>query len=617
MFNLDDLKNNPLNFAQTVDLALLKESVVFLNDHYRKGKALVSDDVYDLLVETLNKRDCNHQINQNDNNGSNRKVKLPIFMGSMDKLKPKSSRLHKFIMDDIDYILSDKLDGISLMVFVCDGNYKCYTRGDGHIGEDITYLLNENILFKDSKIPNIDIMVRGELIIEKKNSHLFKSNIRNIVSGYSNRNNVDTEIQKYLRFMVYEVIGNDLLPSQQMEIAHNYFNTVNHQLCNNFDNAYLENYFQNRKKYSDFDIDGIIITKNIQYKHQKSGNPKHSVAFKMINDEQIKETVVTDVKWTPSKDGYLKPVVHYEAIVIGGCNYTKANGVNAQNIVKNKIGIGSRIKVIRSGDVIPNIFEVMTPGNVIMPDLKWTWNESGKDIVLDEKTGEQGIQEIVYFFKTLKIKGVSDKLIRKMVSNGFDTLDKILRVKRNELLKMDGIQNKTADNIIENILNAIENSDICKVMTASNCVGRIIGEKKIQNFLDNIKDIIKKKYTDEELYNKCIRLNDFGDNSTRDFIVGLKKFKEFMKTHSYIHINYSKNIIEGNIFNNMSICFTGIRNEDLENHIRKNNGNIVNQVKKADILIYKTKSNSQKFKDAIEKNIEIIQIEDFINKYLK
>lgn len=617
MFNLDDLKNNPLNFAQTVDLALLKESIVFLNDHYRKGKPIVSDDIFDLLNETCKQRDSNHHIIQNDNNGSNRKIKLPVFMGSMDKLKPKSTRLHKFIMDDIDYILSDKLDGISLLVLVSGGNYKCYTRGDGKIGEDITYLLNEQILFKDGIIPDIDIIVRGELIIEKKNSHLFKSNIRNIVSGYSNRNNVDTEIQKYLRFIVYEVIGNDLLPTQQMEISNNYFNTVNHQLCNNFDNTYLENYFQNRKKYSSFDIDGIIITKNINYKHQKSGNPKHSVAFKMINDEQIKETVVTGVKWTPSKDGYLKPVVHYEPIVIGGCNYTKANGVNAQNIVKNKIGIGSQIKVIRAGDVIPNIFEVMTEGEVIMPDLKWTWNESGKDIVLDERTDEQDIQEIVYFFKVLKIKGVSDKLIRKIVSYGFDTLGKILQVKRNELLKMDGIQNKTADNIIENILNAVENSDICKIMTASNCFGRSIGEKKIQNVIDNIKDVIKKKYTDEELYNNCIKLNDFGDSSTRDFIVGLKKFKDFMKTHPYIQINYSKNVIEGNIFNNISICFTGIRNEELENHIRKNNGIIVNQINKANILIYKTKSNSQKFKEAIEKNIEIIQIEDFINKYCK
>ena len=242
MFNLDDLRNNPMNFDHNVDIALLKESIEFLNKHYRNGKLIVSDDIYDLMVDTLKKRDSSYTSKINDNNNINKKTKLPLFMGSMDKLKPNSSRLHKFIMDDVDYIISDKLDGISLLLAVENGNYKCYTRGDGNIGEDITYLLNEHILFKNGVIPDIDIIVRGELIIEKKNSINFKSNIRNVVSGYSNRNEVDKNIQKYLVFIVYEVIDNRLLPSEQMALGNNYFNLVNYKLCNNFDNDYLENY---------------------------------------------------------------------------------------------------------------------------------------------------------------------------------------------------------------------------------------------------------------------------------------------------------------------------------------------------------------------------------------
>ena len=187
MFNLDDLRNNPMNFAETVDLALLRESIDFLNKHYRNGNGLVSDDIYDLLISTLKKRDSNYNETISDNNDVNKKVKLPIFMGSMDKLKPNSSRLHKFIMDDVDYIISDKLDGISLLMKLEGGKWSCYTRGDGNVGEDITYLLNKDIIFKNGVVPSVDIIVRGELIIEKKNSCHFKSNIRNIVSGYSNQ----------------------------------------------------------------------------------------------------------------------------------------------------------------------------------------------------------------------------------------------------------------------------------------------------------------------------------------------------------------------------------------------------------------------------------------------
>ena len=77
---------------------------------------------------------------------------------------------------------------------------------------------------------------RERYLAQKKNSINFKSNIRNVVSGYSNRNEVDKNIQKYLVFIVYEVIDNRLLPSEQMALGNNYFNLVNYKLCNNFDN---------------------------------------------------------------------------------------------------------------------------------------------------------------------------------------------------------------------------------------------------------------------------------------------------------------------------------------------------------------------------------------------
>ena len=180
---------------------------------------------------------------------------------------------------------------------------------------------------------------------------------------------------------------------------------------------------------------------------------------------------------------------------------------------------------------------------------------------------------------------------------------------------MDGIQNKMADNIIENISNAIDNSHISKIMTASNCFGRTIAEKKLVNVLVNIKDLFKVEYTDIELYKKVIVLNDFGELSANQFVKGFRLFKEFIKTHSFIKINIDNNkIVTGNIFDGCNICFTGVRDEEIELFIKKNNG-IISTINKANILIYKTKDVGQKFKTAEEKEIHLVQIDDFKTKY--
>ena len=619
MFNLDDLRNNPLNFAQTVDLALLEEAIEFLNKRYREGKGLVSDDIYDLLVDVLRQRagdsDTLSKIGDSVKVSGDKMVKLDYYMGSMNKIKPNSPALHRFIKDNVDYVISDKLDGISLLLVLKDKVYNCYTRGDGNYGQNITHLLTKENLFIDGVIPDINIVVRGELVIHNKNIEKLGCNLRNIVAGYAGRKDIDRSIQGYISFVTYEVLSKKMLPKAQFELLSKYFKVSHNKMCNNFDNGFLENYLQARKKYSDYSIDGIIITKNIDYNLITSGNPKHSVAFKMIMDEQIKETIIKDVIWNISKDGYIKPTVIFDRIVIGGCNYEKANGVNAENIVKNNIGIGSKVEIIRAGDVIPNIFNVLTKGEVKMPQYKYKWTDSGKDIIIDEENDEQGIREIIYFFKILKIKGISEKIIRKMVSLGYDTLYKILTIRRTDLLKMDGIQNKMADNIIENIGNAVDNSHISKIMTASNCFGRTIAEKKILNVLANIKDLFKVEYTDIELYKKVIVLNDFGELSANQFVKGFRLFKEFIKIHSFIKINIDSNkIITGNIFTGCNICFTGVRDEAIELFIKKNNG-IISTINKANILIYKTKGVGQKFKIAEEKDIHLVQIDDFKKKY--
>ena len=101
------------------------------------------------------------------------------------------------------------------------------------------------------------------------------------------------------------------------------------------------------KECSKYLIDGIIIRHNENYEFNKSGNPDYAFAFKMVLNNQIKETTVKKIHWNISKFGKLFPQIEVEKISIGGIDISFISGKSAQFIYNNKLGEGSVIDVIR------------------------------------------------------------------------------------------------------------------------------------------------------------------------------------------------------------------------------------------------------------------------------
>ena len=121
----------------------------------------------------------------------------------------------------------------------------------------------------------------------------------------------------------------------------------------------LQEYLKLRKVNSKYDIDGIVIYNNQEYKIPKLRNPKYVFAFKMDFDEQKVNTEVLDVEYNASKDGLLIPRLLVKTVKIGNVNISKVTGHNGRFIINNKIGPGTIIELIRSGDVIPKVNNVI------------------------------------------------------------------------------------------------------------------------------------------------------------------------------------------------------------------------------------------------------------------
>ena len=154
-----------------------------------------------------------------------------------------------------------------------------------------------------------------------------------------------------------------------------------------------------------------------------------------------------------SKLGKLKPIVNIEPTMLCGTTNRKATGNNADFIVKNGIGPGAVVKMIKGGEIIPKIVEVLEKTEPQLPNVDYVWNETHKEIILQnmEEDEDVKIKKIISFFKELDVKNIGPGIFKKMFQNGFNTIKKIINIQKDDLLKLEGIKEKSVEKIYESI----------------------------------------------------------------------------------------------------------------------------------------------------------------------
>ena len=376
-----DILEDPYNYANKITITKLVKILRKLSfQYYNKEISLVPDKIYDLLRNVLEERDPEHPFLLETGAPVTRdKVKLPYYMPSLDKIKPDTNKINNWLKKyKGPYVLSDKLDGISaLLVLDEKDEFKIYTKGDGEKGQDISHLVPYIIpkTLKPGDLPE-NMAIRGELIMSKKKfkkiSKEFK-NMRNVVAGVVNAINFNVKLAKMIDFVAYAVLNPQYKQKKQMEKLTKWkILTVKYKVKKSIDHNMLSKYLIKRRKDGIYDIDGIVVIDNSDVYNVTKKNPKYGFAFKTILMDQIAETTVLDVEWNVSTFGLLKPRIKVEPIVISGVTIQYATAHNAKFVVKNVLGPGAIIKIIRSGDVIPKIIEVMEPaayGEPMMPSI--------------------------------------------------------------------------------------------------------------------------------------------------------------------------------------------------------------------------------------------------------
>jgi len=348
------------------------------NDLYYNYVPEITDEEYDQLVAEMKLLDPNNPVLD--------EVGAPVLgsitmrhkykMYSLDKVMDLDEFLNGFAkkFSGEAFLCSQKLDGCAVEIFYNNGRLQyALTRGDGEVGQVVTEQVKviENV---PEKIPLIKpLHVYGECVISNKDFEEIGegyTNSRNLVNG-TIRPDGDLELvkERNVRFFAYNVIKqNNNIGSLNTDLFYigkdQGFETVPKDWGEVEKVIKMYNECLKNRDRLDFQIDGICVFVDNKSDWDSIGytshHPKFAVAIKFPSESKIVEVI--RVRWDISRTGTLTPVAEFEPILLGGAivqNVTLHNWDTGKNISK-----GTKIRVKRSGDVIPCFMGVVEYPNV-------------------------------------------------------------------------------------------------------------------------------------------------------------------------------------------------------------------------------------------------------------
>jgi NAD-dependent DNA ligase len=384
----------------------------------------------------------------------------------------------------------------------------------------------------------------------------------------------------------------------------------------------INNQYTEWKK--DFEIDGIVIDIN-DYKlrdllgREENNNPAFARAFKNPDWCAVENTVVNNIKYSVSKQGFIKPVIEINPVIIGGAEISNVTGNNMKYLIENNIFKGSVIEIIRSGDVIPKHINTISfvKENIINLDKcpccgsETIWNETNVELCCTNiNCPERLLNGLIFFFLIIEIDNFGEGEIKKLFNLGYDTPEKILNISYNELNSIEGWAEKSVNSLFKQFNNLKEvGLPLAQLMQALDLFEGKLGKKVAQKIFDNSNN----DFTIDNL----IKIDGVSDITGNVFIKALNeynnRYKDFPIKISYITSQVKE--LVGDKYNNTNICMTGFRDKELEEFIINNGGKIASGVSKATthLLVKDKDSSSSKTDKAKSLSIPILTKEEFLN----
>lgn len=570
-------------------------------------------------------------------------------MLSLDKTK-EVGRLREFLGDQTA-LLSWKMDGLTIVLTYRDGAlFKAVTRGNGEIGEVVT---NNARVFKNIplKIPyQGELILRGEAVIryddfERINEEIEDvdakyKNPRNLCSGSVRQLNNEITAKRNVRFYAFSLVradGVDFENSRrrQMEwLKEQGFETVEYHMVNAGTIEEEVAWFADQIQKNEVPSDGLVLLYDDIAYGQSLGStakfPRDSFAFKWA--DEIRETTLREIEWSPSRTGLINPVAIFDPVELEGTTVSRASVHNISIMEELELGIGDRIQVYKANMIIPQIAENLTRSGV--RDIPETCPVCGGKTevrqILNAKalycTNPQcqakQIKAFTLFVSrdAMNIDGLSEATMEKLIGKGFihEFADIYhLDDHREEIQEMEGFGEKSCQNLLDSIETSRETtlSRLIYALGIEN-VGAATAKLICRQFDDDPEKIAD---ADREALSQIQGIGDVIAGTFTEYFKDKEKRTRYENLLKEVHLQKEERQ-EQQSFAGINFVITGSvthfknRNE-IKEEIEKRGGKVTGSVtSKTNYLINNdTESTSSKNRKAKELGIPILSEEDFLN----
>lgn len=477
--------------------------------YHVEAKPVITDQEYDRLMRELIDLEAAHPELASEDSPSQRiggepidgfrTVEHAVRMMSIDNtyseadLRAFDERVKKGLGGEkYGYVLEPKIDGVAVTVRYEKSRLAlAATRGDGGRGDDITANIKTvrsiPLRLVDGKdIPKI-LEVRGEVFMsnaqfqkinrarEAAGEETF-ANPRNFTAGTLKQLDPKITASRNLRFVAHG------LGAVEPHLCDNYWDCLSMlksfgipinqhaKRANDIDQAIriIESFAKQRGEL-EYQTDGMVVKIDRFEQRRKLGEtskaPRWVIAFK-YPAEQV-QTVLRSVDWQVGKGGTLTPVARMDPVFVAGTTVSNASLHNIEQIEQKDIHIGDTVVIEKAGEIIPQVIQVITqkrPKGAARVDAPKKCPSCGAKVEKEADTPyircvnpacPAQLKERLRWFCArgqMNIERLGEALIDQLVDAGLlKTFADIFRLKKEQLLELERMGDKSAQNVIDSI----------------------------------------------------------------------------------------------------------------------------------------------------------------------
>ncbi|MGE3062407.1 MAG: NAD-dependent DNA ligase LigA [bacterium] len=560
---------------------------------------------------------------------------------SDEELKSFHSRIKESLDKRFTYSVEPKIDGTAISIIYRNSElFMALTRGDGETGDDVTSNIRtiRDLPLKLSEIIKGDIIVRGEVFFTKKRFEKLSetysfSNPRNAASGTLKLQSAEEVSKRKLSILIHTVVT---------PIADTHINTLKKlselklpvvQIISEAESIddliKSKDAFEKQRFSLPYETDGVVIKLNQLSLREKVGftskSPKWAFAYKFTPKRAV--TKLESVSFQVGRTGVITPVANLTPVRLSGTVVRRATLHNFEEMSRLGLKNMDFVEIEKSGEIIPKVLRVvseMRSGNETEISIPKQCPSCGEKLVkyedevavrcINRSCPEQIELSLTHFAskKAMNIENMGPSMVERLIKNNLlNSISAIYRLSKTDLLSLERVREKTA----QNLLDAIDNSKSRPLAKLINGFGiRNVGEfaaSKLAERFKNIDSLVNSTY--EEL----IEVPGIGEESARAILLFFENKTNRDEIERLKDAGLAMRFADADgAFKGISFVLTGVlknfTREKAEEYILSKGGNVQSDVSlKTDYLVV-GESPGSKLKKAEKFSVKIITEDELL-----